>query len=125
MSGSYPGRRYRPPIRRKPYRARRFRALEHFAPFHHADVDLDPDLGQVRLHHLRAKHRVKVGRAATVAGEQGERRPFRYAGFLERGRGPCPDRGPGSSGCGCNPAGVSGYGLTAAVALPLPNRALT
>ncbi|MNZ33989.1 hypothetical protein D3C78_513590 [compost metagenome] len=60
---------------------------QHFGPFHHADVDFQADLGQVGLKHLGAQLRVGVGRAAAVAGEQGQYRTLRYPGFLEQGAG--------------------------------------
>ncbi len=59
--------------------------FEHFTPFHDANIDLDADLCQVGLHHLRAEHRVGVGRATAVAGEQGKRGAFRHTGFLQQG----------------------------------------
>ena len=64
-----------------------FGALEHFTPFHDPYIQLEADLRQVGLQQLRTQHRVGVGRAAAIAGEQGQHRTFGYTGFLEQRAG--------------------------------------
>ena len=61
-----------------------FGAFEHFTPFHDTQVQLDANLCQVCLQHLRAQRRVRVGDSAAIAQEQAEFLALRYARFLEQ-----------------------------------------